>query len=215
MIDINELYNLVLDFPSKNAGQYFSPDEFNRYVNMASIELFDTLIGKKNNPTSVYGRNRTTDARLKPFRVVANIPLVSGVGSLPTNWEKTDALHTTGAIPIPVRQIDEDRFARIFDNPLDSPIAEDPIYIENSTDIQVYPNTITAVTIRYLKRPSLAVWGYTSTGRRPIYDPNSSTNLEWNDSEKFEILTRVLNYFGVSMKDSGLINYTENKQVQE
>src|SRR5690606_15179823 len=106
------------------------------------------------------------------------------IGDLPDDWEKTNAVHTTGDSPIPVRQTDEDRFARLFDNPLASPTEDDPFYIENQGTIEVYPKTITSVTMRYLKRPTKAVWAYTLNGRKPVYDPAASVNLEWNESEK-------------------------------
>lgn len=215
MINIDELYRLVLDLANKNNGQYISPAEFNRYVKIANREYFDKLIGKNNVPQNFYGRDRTHDAKVRLFRQIADIDLIGGVGDLPAGWEKTNAVYTTGNPPIEVVQVDEDRLARRFSSPLDSPTLEYPMYVEDDTTIRVYPSTITQVTMRYLRSPVTPVWGYTVTGRKPVYDPATSTNLEWDENDMFEIANRVLQLVGVSMMNNNLVNYTEGKQNQE
>src|SRR5690606_38918599 len=119
MINVGENYKLVNDLLSKNNGVYLTPDEYNRYAEVASNEYFDSVVGGKVSSRSVYGINRTLDRRLKEFRRVAPLPVEDGQVDLPEDCELLTAVYTNDYIPL--RPTDEDRFAKLIQDPLATP----------------------------------------------------------------------------------------------
>lgn len=216
MINVDENYRLVQDLLSKNNGVYITPEEYNRYAELASNDLFDKLVGAKNNNSTAYGINRTLDRRLMPFRRVDIVPVVGGVANEPADSALIRSVYYfLNGTPKPLRVVDEDRFAKLFDDPFAKPTEEEPVYIEDNLSIRVYPETITELTIEYLKRPVAPVYAYTEVNRRPLYDAVNSINFDWDKREEAELTMRILQYAGVSMTNGQVVQYTEAKQAQE
>lgn len=217
MININNFYKSILDFLNKNNGQYISPDEFNRITNLASMDYFNEVVGNKTNSAVVYGKNRILDRRLNPFKKSVTIPVVNGEAVKPTNMEFMRMVYVTVAgKPVAVRQVEESRFARTFDNPLASGIAEDPILLENELTLSLYPQTITSIKLDHIVKPTDAKWAYTlPNGRRPAYDLVNSVNLDWDISEEPQLIMRVLNYLGLNNRDQAVVQFSEKEKVQQ
>lgn len=216
VIAINENYALVQDLLSKNNGVYITPAEYNRYAEMSSLDLFDKRVGARNLNVTAYGRNRTLDRRVNPFRVVTTVTVTAGVATQPADLELTRAVYYTyDGKPKALRVADEDRFAKLFDDPLADPIPEDPFYIEDNGSIRIFPEDIPEVTIEYLKKPVTPVYGYTIVNRRPVYDPASSVDFDWDKREEAELTMRILQYAGVSIAHQAIVQYAEAKQQSE
>ena len=94
MKKVKTLYDLVLDLTDKNAGRYFTEDEFNRALRMSELELFDECIGATNkkldNRNNVaYGKSQDTDAGSPvPVSKFAICPSVSTIRSVGTMYLK-------------------------------------------------------------------------------------------------------------------------------
>lgn len=215
MIDINRFYNSILDFLNKNNGQHVSPDEAIDAVRLASLDYFKEIKGGKLNNANVYGRNRILDARLNPFRATVPISFVAGVGSKPEGLELIRELFVQfNGKPKRVRQVEEHRWADTFDNPLADGIDEDPIFCEDEKTISINPSTITGATMKILRQPKDPKWAYTLTGRRPVYDPANSVDLEWDATEEAQLMMRTLSYLGLQVKDMTVIQFSEKEKQQ-
>lgn len=213
MILVQENYKLVNDLLSKNNGVYLSPAEYNRYAELASNDYFDVSIGSKNAKRSVYGINRTLDRRLQSFRVVDPIPVINGVAEIPEDAELITAIYTSDYIPL--RTVDEDRLARLMQDPLADPTVEDPAYKEDKDSIRVYPSDINSVTFEYLKRPVAPKYGYTVVNNRAVYSESDSVNFDWNKREEAELTMRILQYCGVSMGSAEIYNVATQAKQEE
>ena len=217
MISIEENYKLVQDLLSKNNGIRLSPKEYERYATMASNDMFDKLIGAKNNNMTAYGVNRTLDRRLKHLRVVTPpLAVTNGRVAQPDDLQLTRSVYYMfkGA-PKALRPVDEDRFAFLFDDPLASPVDEDPSYIEDNGSIRVFPTNIPTITIEYLKRPAVPKYAYTIVNRRPVFDPDNSVDFDWDKREENDLTMRILQYAAVSLQNGQMVQFTESKQNNE
>lgn len=217
MINVRNTYLLVNDLLSKNNGVFISPEEFSRFAKIASDSLFDDIIGADNTSVVSYGRNRTLDARLMPFRVMNQpVILVAGIGALPTGWAKTNAVRLPDGTP--VHPVDEDRRGMGKQDYYARPSEDRYVYYEGNGSIEVEPLT-TDVVMDYLKRPTPPVYAYTmSTGSRPrpIYDMASSVNFDWDARQENDLTIRILQLCGVSMDKGSLVQYTESiKRTEE
>lgn len=216
MININELHLTLLDILNKNNSQYVSPAEMDRFINLASKDYFNELVGSKNQNRVAYGKNRVHDRRLNPFRETKSLTIVLSYTDKPADLEQVLSLaYSFGGSQRPFRQLDEQRVDKSFDNPLASPTAEDPVIAETKSGFEVYPSTIDILILKYLRTPATAKWGFTKpNNRNPVYDPETSVDLEWDESEKPQLVMRVANYLGLNIRDSSVVQFTEKEKAQ-
>ena len=216
MTSIKLIYDTVTDLLDKNNGKFITADEFNRYVKLASLELFDECIGATNKNIDgrtlvAYGRNQNTDKRLEPFRRGVSLPVVGGEVTLPEDCAKILAVVTSKSRPKALIRIDDDRLGMLFDNPLREPNEDDIYYLEERGTLQIF-GIIDRVYLQYLKTPTApeykevntVITAGSRTVTRKVYDPVNSVDLEWNEREAMDIVRRVLVKIGIPIKDSFL-----------
>ena len=192
-----------------------SPDQFNRYAEIASNALQDDYRGANTNKKVSYGRDRTLDSRLRQHRVTeypVSLDLL-GYGSYPMDWVQTLNLRTIDYKPI--RPIDEDRAAVAYQDPYTEPSEDEMWYEDLESRIKVHPAGEASVIMSYLKRPTKAVYAYTTVNRRAVFDPVNSVNFDWDESQFGEITFRILGLCGVSLDKGQVIQYTQAKQAEE
>ena len=209
MIGLNENYKLVKDLLSKNTGAYVDIQEYMRYANLAQNELFDTLRGNNSQNKSTYGRNRTLDARLNPFRVKEDIVFASLVATKPTGMAQITAIYSTTYVPI--RPIDEDRIANIVQDPL----SESHYYAEDATQLRLVKGADVSGTIEYLKLPTPVDLKYTIVNGRSVYNATGTINFEWDKNMEMELTTRILSYAALSMGNQLVMQAANNNKAQE
>lgn len=209
MILLNDNYKLVNDLLSKNNGVTVSFEEYVRYANLAQNELFDSLRGNNNVNRAVYGKNRTLDGRLNPFRVKQAITFVTKLAAKPAGIAQITAIYTAAFIPI--RPIDEDRLANIVQDVL----SETYYYAEDATQLRLVKGVDTVATIEYLKLPTAVAMGFTISNGRTVFSNTGTINFEWDKNMEMEITTRILSYTGLSMGNQLVIQAANNNKAQE
>jgi hypothetical protein len=101
-------------------------------------------------------------------------------------------------------------------SPLTKPTIYYPVYKYSDFKILVYPLTITSgITATYLRKPLDPIWNFTATAPsyQYIYNPASSTNFELHPTEQINVITRILLYSGIVVKDPQIIQVAA-QQIQ-
>lgn len=216
MIKVESNYKLVGDLLSKNNGVFISPEEYNSYAKIASEGLFADYVGLNTAKKVGYGRNRTLDSRLTPFR--RTVPLTVGPDSevgYPYDWAKTNKVHTLDYIPI--RPLDEDRIAIGHQDPFIT--GEEWFYEDLNDGMKIFsPDGIVSdpIILTYLKRPDEPKYAYIiGSNGRPEFDPVNSVDFDWDINQEGEITMRILQLCGVSMDKIQAINFGMAKQNEE
>jgi hypothetical protein len=113
---------------------------------------------------------------------------------------------------------------QLFLSPLTQPTEKFPIYLYESGQLFVFPNTIITpndINISYLATPTNVVWDYTTGGLgQYIFDPvggagSLSTNFELDISEQTEIILRILAYAGVIIQDPSIVQMASQAVATE
>ena len=98
-----------------------------------------------------------------------------------------------------------------------------PVYSMESTNITVYPSTITSnVTAQYIRLPKDPKWTYTTiVGGSPLFDQSSLDyqDFELPESDEPLLVAKILQYAGISIREVELYNFgtaeeTANKQIE-
>jgi hypothetical protein len=80
-----------------------------------------------------------------------------------------------------------------------------------SSYLQLYPKKGKALTVNYLSRPVVPKYSYTIVNRATVFDPLTSTDLQWNDEVTIRIIHRTLAALGVHLQAGDVTQLMEAK----
>lgn len=215
MVLNNEIKEIVFRLCAKNGHGAPSIPDYNHYANLANIDLFNfyanpqKTVGQKNAPRTSVGFSKLINGVLKPFIKTATLSVVSGEAELPTDLEVMD---TMSYGDVSVRWVANNEVRSYLMSTIDTPTLAYPIYSDTAEGFSIYPDTVAEVDVTYLKTPVTVNWAYTLVSGRPQYDEAETVNFEWGQSQKLSLITRILGYIGVEIRDGELLNYVNNEQ---
>ena len=173
-------------------------------------------------PYTVVGNIFTIAADLDDvdtWKVVAN-----GIFTLPsvdiltnTNITYSDAIdaftfgfYRLGTITfnaIEAERLQRNQFYNIDKSDLTAPSENFPVYFYESGKLYMKPYTInTDVQVSFIRKPKNVKWGFSEgTVGQYIYSSSNSTNFELSSSEQVEVITRILFYSGVIIRDPQIV----------
>lgn len=208
-------YSLIKFASSKNQGGYINPSDFNLVINQAQLSYMDYLLGspERNNgrtPELQYSMSQSTRNVLTPF-ISSPVPLVvdaSGNANYPTDYQQVDAMYTTAMDRI--RYTQQDSLYSYLRSTID-PVASNPVYLIVNTGFTFYPNSIGSALISYVRLPRTIVWNFAPVGPngRPVYDPGTSDDPQWYDTDMLEVIVRALRLVGVNLQSQTISQYAE------
>lgn len=226
-VTIDTVYQRVLAIANKEQRGYITPQEFNLLANQAQLDIFEQYFYDLNQFSRLPG-NETRYADMidiieekisifEKFRQDVSMS-AGGVGTLPANTHKLGAVsYNTGSGYVEIEHINQNELNKYINSPLTAPTATRPIYIKTSeTAIQVYPTTITsAVTCNYIAKPASVSWNYTTVLGEPLYNAANSTNFELHESEETELVLKILELAGVTIKSPDLYQLSDKEDIED
>jgi hypothetical protein len=119
---------------------------------------------------------------------------------------------------IEMQRVQRNNLLYINKSPLTKPTKKYPLYIYEEEKLYVYPNTIATndkVTASFVRKPKDVIWNFTATAPYYTYSysPNTSQQFELMVSEQTNVITKILLYSGVVIKDPQIIQVAA-QQIQ-
>ena len=196
-------------------------------------QYFDDLNQQLRVPQSDYDysdRQMSIDEKMSPFKTEGDCTFANGKFDLPTNPVNGVAtIINDGSIPsstqvsfyklgtpvftpvnglsTEIQRLSRNEFYNIQRSPLTASTESFPTYLYESNKLIVKPDTIqSGVSTSLLRAPRNIAWNFTlGTVGQYIYDSVNSINFELNSSEQVEVITRILFYSGVIIRDPQII----------
>jgi len=109
---------------------------------------------------------------------------------------------------IEVQRVMRNDLLYVNKSPLTKPTEKYPLYVYEENIIYVYPSSISDdVSATYVRKPKDVIWNFTATAPNYnyVYNPNNSQQFELMPSEQINVITRILLYAGVVVKDPSII----------
>ena len=178
-------------------------------------------------------RQMSIDEKISVFKTEGNCSHVSnGTFTLPTtdingdsviyNYtalnQPTDsqvAFYSLGAVvyspivgfPTELQRLQRFDFYNIQKSPLTASTKEFPTYLYENNKVIVRPQSIQSdISVSFLRKPRDVKWAYSEGGLgQYIWDATNSQNFELLESEQVEVITRILFYSGVIIRDPQVI----------
>lgn len=220
----NVMYQIVLLACAKNVQDgYISPQDFYTYANTAQQQYLDYLLGEyqKYQPMRPIGTPQVGDGErirnsIAPliYQTVLVPNTTTGVATYPADYELTDAMWGVYGF-YNIRFVNQPRLASFWGSAID-PITEtgSHIYTLREAGIQFYPEHIGLARMSYVRTPPSIVWGYTlDSNGLPVWNPATSQDPVWSDTDCMNIISRILRLVGVNFAD-GVISQYANEVKQ-
>ena len=231
-ISVDTVYRTVLLIINKEQRGYITPDEFNKTATQVQLEIFNDYFDSLNqqiripdNDTEYADRVKNlqqkiaifqTDGACAPIAGGFNIPAVNDFYKLGTVIYNDDK---------EVQYVQPNELLELNLSPITKPTKYWPVYTFKDFIIKVYPTTITSgITCTYIRKPADPRWGFTtsapnyqyvynSTQYNAISNPTGSQNFELHPIEQTNLITRILLYSGIVIKDPQIVQIAA-QQVQ-
>tara|TARA_R100000687_G_C6444523_1_gene162196 strand:+ start:1061 stop:1801 length:741 start_codon:yes stop_codon:yes gene_type:complete len=238
-VNVDIVYKTVLLILNQQQRGYMTPDEFNKTATQVQLTIFESYASDLNqqyrlpdNDTEYGDRVKNIEQKLQFFQKYINnaaVPgAITGVNPFTIDLTVVTDLYRLGSVMYQGVQLGQysqrNEVTQLFLSPLTQPTEKFPIYLYESGQIFVFPNTIITpndINISYLATPTNVVWDYTTGGLgQYIFDPvggagSLSTNFELDISEQTEIILRILAYAGVIIQDPSIVQMASQAVATE
>ena len=222
-IDVNTVYRTVLLIINKEQRGYLTPDEFNKTATQVQLDIFNEYFEALNQQLRVPSNDSEYSDRVKNLEQKIAIFQTDGVCN-----------PTTGGFDIPsvsdfyklgtviynedkeVQYVQPNELLELNLSPITKPSTYWPVYTFKNFIIKVYPTTIaTGISCTYVRKPLDPVWNFTALppNYQYVYDPSTSVQFELHPTEQTNVITRILLYSGIIIKDPQIIQ-TAAQQIQ-
>ena len=238
---IDEVYRLVQTFSNKEQRGFIAPKDFNLLAKQAELELYNkrlSIVMEKSQPKKVAGYYSESlsplvaEQDISPFLVLfpltitnpSNTPTLGGY-STTTSF---DYIKSIFALPsdeldintnVPVEIVSVENLQQVLRSSLAKPSMEYPVALlsggsSGSKRISVFPDTISRVQIWHYTYTNNPKWNYVTIAGKPVYDASSSVGFMLSPNTHGEIVIKILEYLGVSIREAEVTQYATNKEVK-
>ena len=204
-----------------------TPDEFNKIGSQVQREIFEAYFEDLNQQVRIpqtdmeySDRVAITDEKIAEFKKEDNAThTAGGIFTLPSDLYRLGSLtfEDSNIFPVEIQRVGRADFYNIRKSPLTAPTSSHPIYLYEDNKVLVYPSTITSnVKTQYVKKPSDIKWAFTvGTLGQYEFDAANAVEFELHNSERTEIILRILLYQGIVIRDPQVIQVAAQKVQQE
>ena len=244
-VNVNIVYRTVLLILNKESRGYLTPDEFNKTATQVQLEIFNEYFEDlnqqyrvNNNDTEYADRVKNLEQKISIFQAETNCPYSAGSFAplLPNAVPQTE-FYKLGTVIYKgekeVQYVQPNELLELNLSPLTKPSLYWPVYtskatsVSNTPIINVYPTTIiSGITCTYIRKPFDPIWNFTATAPsyQYVYDPtiyNPTTNpggsrdFELHPTEQTNIITKILLYSGVIIKDPQIVQIAAQQAQAE
>jgi hypothetical protein len=216
-MNLQEKFDFLNFWINKNTGSWYTISELEALVDRGSMALYNDYQPKAS--TS----QRIKDA-LAPFKEIYAITPANSVGGIITiddenylNLLDISIRYAISAVPrtvqVPIMLYNEDERAERLNSQIDPVTVTTPIGEQIGVgSFQLYPESQYFGKATYYRRPTKPVFGYSViSGRVIVYDPNTSTDVEWLETQQDELLIKALSSIGINIGSADIAQWAEVK----
>jgi hypothetical protein len=224
-INVNKVYRVVLAVLNKEQRGLLTPDQYNRLARLSQLDLIEKAFHDYNRAvnrdiafrtSTEYGDiSANIKEKIDALSKESTLSISTGTVAQPTDLYKVIAI-STNSRSRQIEEIQKSRLIYLNASKLTTPSSTYPVYYLEGTHIKVLPNTISTATIDYIKVPADPNWAFTGGGTAAyVYDSGSSVDFELHPSEEIPLVTRILAYAGVIVKDPAVVQAAATKEAND
>jgi hypothetical protein len=224
-----DMWNLAEYVSNKNFdGNIITPEQFKSLIPVVTIDLFRKKYGIPEGyapgrpiPKEFLDITLKNTDDMKPFKKhVPNMAVTNGILPYPIDYAHRETVvynytksiaGVANVLPRPVEILREVEFSAREGNYTKRPTTQNPIATIRSDGVHIRPITILAVDFNYLRWPVAPVFNYIEGDGFITYNAATSIESEFPVDEHLTLVKMCLEYIGVSLRDSDIVNYANTK----
>lgn len=218
-MNINDVFNILNFWIAKERGAYYTIPELEDLTDIGQLAYYSDEKPK-------YATSQLVKEILSPFKRKYDFTpstTISGYIVIPSNVDYLDLLAvqieyqiSNRTIYAPVEMVNEDEKADRLNSQIDPVTITSPIgEMDIPRFIRLYPTAGYTGTATYFKRPVKPVFGYSViSGRVIVYNPLTSTQLEWRDTEITKVILKSLESIGINLSDQQVQQFAQIKSQE-
>jgi hypothetical protein len=247
MASVSAVYDTLKDLVNKDQNGFITPSVFNNFAQVAQVKIFNGLFDELKdakrmskagfNPGRDKSRFKRIEEDLATFArtTVPALERTNGVFEKPANLSRIISATTDGSLLMgeSTRTIidlcyDEDKIERLLISDISRPTEMAPVALVSS-DIEVFPDSINRIRLRYYKYPE----SLDSTGAPSVNPPSyavttvagvetfsaaNSFDFELPDHYLESLVIEIAQLAGVNLRDqfvSTAVQGEQNERKQE
>jgi hypothetical protein len=211
-------------------GNVLTPERFRQLIKVVNIDKFKKKFGlpeeyQPGRPTpreyvEITLKNADDLRKFKATPLI-NTPAVAGLLPYPEDYAHRDQIvynqtvtidGVANIIPRQVEILTETQSAARRSNYTKGPTTTYPIGVMRSSGIQIYPITVTVVDFYYWRFPIDPVFSYNQYSGYITYNAAASVEFEWPPDECNSLVSMMLGYLGINMRENDILQYSEMKK---
>lgn len=227
-VSIDTVYQRVLAILNKEQRGYVTPQEFNLFANQAQLDIFEQYFYDINqfgrisgNDTEFSDMLNVLNEKINIFETTADMVWSNNYWNPPANLYRigsivyentitTKSLYptpntvVTTKVPVEAERINYNEYLYIAQSGMTKPTNSRPVFVASTSGYKVYGATevtLNDVKCNYIRKPVEAAWGYQMVYGEALYDSTVSTDFELHPSEETELVTKILEFAGLSVQD--------------
>jgi hypothetical protein len=241
MASVREVYNALKDIANKDQRGFVTPTEFNSFAPIAQANVFNAIFKRLMTANAMRkrgidgGRDKSETKQLKEDMSMFSKTSNAITRTLNAHFEKPDdlakiisvktdgslLLGTNTSVTVPV-EYDEEKIEYILNSNLSAPTETSPVAFLDD-EIEVYPQSIKKIRVRYYKQPeginpttgartaSMPKFGFTTNNNKETYDASTSVDFELPEHYTPEIIEEMARLIGVNLRDTNIYTYAESQ----
>lgn len=229
-INVNKVYRVVLSIINKEQRGYLTPDQFNRIARQAQLDIYEKTFYDYNRAIrkqSIGDFREYSDIasnikeKIDIFAKSDTVSCTAGVGTEPTDLHRLIGVFSTTRDK-EFEEVRKEEIPYLLSSKLNQPTTIYPVYYSEGSSIKILPAESISILVDYLTLPEDPIWGYTGGGTGAyVYDDtaydgtNGSRDFQIHQSDETDLVTKILAYSGIIIKDPTVIQVAAQKEVND
>lgn len=223
-VNVDIVYRTVLLILNKEQRGYLTPDEFNKTAAQVQLEIFNEYFEDLTQQIRVPRNDSEYSDRVKNLQQKIAIFQTDGA-CLPTiggfNIPAVTDFYKLGTVIYnddkEIQYVQPNELLELNLSPITKPSQYWPVYTYKDFIIKVYPTTITTgITCTYIRKPANPIWDFTlGANYQYVYAPLTSVQFDLHPTEQTNIITKILLYSGIIIKDPQIVQIAAQQLQSE
>lgn len=234
MVSVKRVYEVLKDLANKEQRGFISPAEFNSMAPVAQMAIYRKMWGEvlaaeqlrmSNDGARDLSKARDVREELTLYLKSSTEDRQSDLKfNYPDDFYKLSSAKTYGSVlmgtttstPIEITY-DPFRIDYMLKSTLSAPSLERPVILV-ADKLEVYPNSIKKIDIRYYKlpegitsagakTPSQPQFNYTTVAGDEVYDAATSIDFELPKDREEELVVELATMIGTALRDAAVMSY--------
>lgn len=243
MASVESVYFALKDLANKDQRGFITPTTFNRFAQVAQLNIFNRLFvdARKDKVARLrniegarpLGSKKQVKEDLSFFSKEQVLSQVNGVFAKPDDLARVISLRTNGKFMFGQSTstnidivYDEEKLNYILNSSLSVPTDSRPIAVLGDS-VEVFPTSIKKIKLRYYKYPeginpttgartaATPRFGYTVSNGVESYSAANSVDFELPDHYEAELVAEIAKLVGVNLRDADVFNYASSEQQRK